>query len=147
VIGKDDVDASAASMLVVKYLTPRAMTRVTTAGALRRAGFVVVHSPSKTNRLHVSVFPPLATGDQAEWDDELATGSTPASLNQAAREVTMSTLPMMGNLGWAPALGLIDEMLEFLGEALDIAMQQDLPPVRRELMRTASEAVRELSAC
>jgi hypothetical protein len=67
-----DVDASAASMLFVKYLTQQAMTRVTTAGALRRAGFVVVHSPSKTNRLHVSVFPPLATADQAEWDDELA---------------------------------------------------------------------------
>jgi hypothetical protein len=41
---------------------------------------------------------------------------------------------------------LIDEMLEFLREALDIAMQQELPPVRRELMRTASEAVRELAA-
>jgi hypothetical protein len=42
---------------------------------------------------------------------------------------------------------LIAEMLEFLSEALDIAMQQDLPPVRRELMRTVSEAVRELAAC
>jgi len=42
---------------------------------------------------------------------------------------------------------LINEMLEFLGEALDIALQQELPPARRELMRTASEAVRELAAC
>jgi hypothetical protein len=42
---------------------------------------------------------------------------------------------------------LIDAMLDFLSEALDIAMQQDLPPARRELMRTASEAVRELAAC
>lgn len=42
---------------------------------------------------------------------------------------------------------LIDEMLEFLREALDIAMQQELPPARRELMRTASEAVRDLAAC
>lgn len=68
-----DVDASAASMLVAKYLSSFAVTRVATAGALRRAGFVVVHSPSKTNRLHVSVFPPaLPSGDQAEWDDELA---------------------------------------------------------------------------
>lgn len=68
-----DVDASAASMLVVKHLTPQAITRITTVGALRRAGFVVVHSPSKTNRLHVSIFPPpLATEDQAEWDDQLA---------------------------------------------------------------------------
>jgi hypothetical protein len=47
----------------------------------------------------------------------------------------------------ADADRLIDEMLEFLREALDIAMQQELPPVRRELMRTASEAVRELAAC
>lgn len=30
-----DVDASAASMLVVKYLTLQAMTRITTVGALR----------------------------------------------------------------------------------------------------------------
>jgi hypothetical protein len=68
-----DVDASAASMLVVKYLSLHAMTRVTSVGVLRLAGFLVVHSPSKTNRLHVSVFPPaLPTGDQAEWDDELA---------------------------------------------------------------------------
>ena len=41
---------------------------------------------------------------------------------------------------------LIDEMLEFLNEALDIALQQELPPARRELMRTASEAVRELAS-
>ena len=68
-----DVDASAASVLVTKYLTPSAMTRVTTVGALRRAGFVVVHSPTKGNRLHVSVFPPsLESGDRVEWDDELA---------------------------------------------------------------------------
>ena len=60
-------------MLVVKYMSPYAVARVTTVGALRRAGFEVIHSPSKTNRLHVSVYPPvLASGDRAEWDDELA---------------------------------------------------------------------------
>jgi hypothetical protein len=42
---------------------------------------------------------------------------------------------------------LIDEMLDFLREALDTAMQQELSPARRELMRTASEAVRDLAAC
>lgn len=42
---------------------------------------------------------------------------------------------------------LITEMLVFLSEALDIALQQDLPPARRELMRSACEAVRELAAC
>jgi hypothetical protein len=68
-----DVDASAASVLVTKYLTPYAMTRATTVGALRGAGFAVVHSPTRGNRLHVSVYPPLlATGERAEWDDELA---------------------------------------------------------------------------
>ena len=68
-----NVDAQAASMLVVKYMSPYAVARVTTVGALRRAGFEVIHSPSKTNRLHVSVYPPvLASGDRAEWDDELA---------------------------------------------------------------------------
>lgn len=68
-----DVDASAASVLVTKYLTPSAMTRATTVGALRRVGFVVVHSPTRGNRLHVSVFPPsLESGDLIEWDDEVA---------------------------------------------------------------------------
>jgi hypothetical protein len=41
---------------------------------------------------------------------------------------------------------LIAEMLEFLTEALDIAMQQEFPPAGRELMQTAFEAVRELAA-
>lgn len=68
-----DVDAAAASVLVVKYLSPYAMTRVTTVGELRRAGFKVAHSPTRGNRLHVSVYPPdLATDVSAEWDDELA---------------------------------------------------------------------------
>ena len=47
----------------------------------------------------------------------------------------------------ADADSLITEMLMFLSEALDIALQQDLPPARRELMRSASEAVKELAAC
>jgi hypothetical protein len=47
----------------------------------------------------------------------------------------------------ADADQLINEMLLFLNEALDISLSQELPPARRELMRTASEAVRELSAC
>jgi hypothetical protein len=41
---------------------------------------------------------------------------------------------------------LIAEMLVFLSEALDIALQQDLPRARRELMRSASEAVKELAS-
>src|SRR5580704_10361899 len=63
-----EVDASAASKLVLKYLTPWAARRVTTVGTLRAAGFRVVHSPTKTNRLHVSVYGP----EQAEWDSDLA---------------------------------------------------------------------------
>lgn len=68
-----EVDAPAAAVLVTRYLTPGAMSRVTTAGRLRAAGFRVVHSPTKTNRLHVSVYPPLTeAGEPAEWDDKMA---------------------------------------------------------------------------
>jgi hypothetical protein len=68
-----EVDSSAAAILVTRYLTPGAITRVTTVERLQAAGFRVVHSPSKTNRLHVSVFPPVtAAGQPVEWDDKLA---------------------------------------------------------------------------
>ncbi|SRR5258708_7793539 len=42
---------------------------------------------------------------------------------------------------------LIDGLLDFLKEALDIMLLQDLPPTRREMMRSASRAVRELASC
>jgi len=68
-----DVDAWAAAVLVTRYFAVGAIRRVTTAGRLRAAGFRVVHSPTKTNRLHVSVFPPLTeAGEPAEWHDEMA---------------------------------------------------------------------------
>lgn len=68
-----EVDAPAAAVLVTRYLSPAALARVTTVGRLRAAGFRVIHSPTKTNRLHVSVFPPLSSpGEQAEWDDKMA---------------------------------------------------------------------------
>jgi hypothetical protein len=67
------VDAAAAAILVTRYFALGAMSRVTTAGRLRAADFRVVHSPTKSNRLHVSVFPPLTeAGEPAEWSDELA---------------------------------------------------------------------------
>jgi hypothetical protein len=68
-----EVDALAAAVLVTRYLAAGAMTRVTTAGRLRESGFRVIHSPTKTNRLHVSVFPPVTTaGEPAEWGGQLA---------------------------------------------------------------------------
>jgi hypothetical protein len=67
------VDATAASLLVTRTINPWRMVRITTVGRLRRAGFTVVHSPTKANRLHVSVYPPiLGGGDFADWDDDLA---------------------------------------------------------------------------
>jgi hypothetical protein len=67
------VDASAASVLVTGWLAPVALSRSTTVGRLRDAGFRVIHSPTKRNRLHVSVFPPLMpSGETAEWDDKMA---------------------------------------------------------------------------
>jgi hypothetical protein len=42
---------------------------------------------------------------------------------------------------------LVNDLLEFLGEALEISLDQELPAARREIMRSASEAVKELAAC
>jgi hypothetical protein len=47
--------------------------------------------------------------------------------------------------GMSP-VDLLHEMLRFLNEALDLVLAQDLPPGRRELMRDASRAVKELAA-
>lgn len=68
-----EVDANAAAILVTRHLVPGAVIRVTTAARLREAGFRVLHSPTKGNRLHVSVHPPLTeAGEPADWGDELA---------------------------------------------------------------------------
>ena len=68
-----EVDASAAAVLVTRYLAAGATRRVTAIGRLRAAGFRVVHSATKANRLHVSVYPPLTeAGEPAAWDGELA---------------------------------------------------------------------------
>jgi len=68
-----EVDASAAAVLVTRYLAAGAARRVTTIGRLRAVGFRVVHSATKANRLHVSVYPPLTeAGEPAAWDGELA---------------------------------------------------------------------------
>ncbi len=84
-----DVDADAASMLIVKYLSPWRVRRVTTVGLLRQAGFQVVHSPSRYNRLHVSVFAPTREpGGEAEWDDELAAQFNACFTKYEAGEVT-----------------------------------------------------------
>jgi hypothetical protein len=42
------------------------------------------------------------------------------------------------------AAGVIDELLDFLLEAFNVMLEQDLPPTRREMMVRASHAVREL---
>ncbi len=67
-----EVDAAAAAMLVAKWLSTWAIAHWTTVGRLRAAGFRVVHSPTKTNRLHISVYAPDDPDGLAEWDDELA---------------------------------------------------------------------------
>ena len=67
------VDAPAAAILVTGWLTPTARVRVTTVGRLRVERFVVVHSPTKRNRLHVSVYPPFKeSGEPEDWDDDVA---------------------------------------------------------------------------
>ncbi|GIG85139.1 hypothetical protein Pen02_00750 [Plantactinospora endophytica] len=64
--------AMAAALLVTKTVPPVAAARYTTAGALRRRGFVVKHSPTKGSPLHVSVFPPQGEVGPVEWDTSLA---------------------------------------------------------------------------
>jgi hypothetical protein len=41
---------------------------------------------------------------------------------------------------------LLDDVLGFLLDALTIALTEDMPPARRELVYTTSEAIRELAA-
>ena len=66
-------NASAAAVLVTRSLAAGAARRVTTIGRLRAAGFRVVHSATKANRLHVSVYRPLTeAGEPAAWEGELA---------------------------------------------------------------------------
>lgn len=64
--------AMAAALLVTKTVTSAARARHTTVGALRRAHFVVLHSPTRGNPLHVSVFPPAGIEGPAEWDAAMA---------------------------------------------------------------------------
>jgi hypothetical protein len=69
-----EVDSTAASMLITKHLAPGAGRRVTTVGRLRAAGFVVIHSPTRGNPLHVSVYAPRdeKSGEHIEWSQEVA---------------------------------------------------------------------------
>ncbi len=69
-----EVDATAAAMLITKHLAPGAERRVTTVGRLRREGFVVIHSPTRGNPLHVSVYAPRdeKSGEHVEWDHNVA---------------------------------------------------------------------------
>ena len=69
-----EVDSIAAAMLITKHLTPGADRRVTTVGRLRREGFVVIHSPTRGNPLHVSVYAPVdeKSGEYSEWDSDVA---------------------------------------------------------------------------
>ena len=41
---------------------------------------------------------------------------------------------------------LLDDVIGFLLDALTIALNEDMPPARRELVYTTSEAIRELAA-
>jgi hypothetical protein len=66
------VDPLAAAMLVTRTPSSFAVVRHCTAGGLRSRGFVVRHTPSPTNGLHVSVLAPVIGPAPAVWDDRLA---------------------------------------------------------------------------
>lgn len=71
--GGGALDAGPAALIVTRMIPIWADSRTTTAVHLRNRNFRVVHSPTRGNRLHVSVFPPdLAEGEPAEWDDAMA---------------------------------------------------------------------------
>lgn len=70
ILGK--VDRRAAATLITKCWRSTAAVRHTTAGQLRRRGFLVRHTPSPENRLHVSVWPPMQGREPIEWDNDLA---------------------------------------------------------------------------
>lgn len=108
-------------------------------------------------RMSIWIYLPLSAADA----ESLASADAPDLLTGL---IFRSPVPRYGTVGiamdyrlvfereWQLPVGvdpsqLITEMLVFLNEALDIALQQDLPPARRELMRSASEAVKELAAC
>lgn len=69
-----EVDATAAAMLITKHIAPGAERRVTSVGRLRSAGFVVIHSPTRGNPLHVSVYAPRdeKSGEHVEWESDVA---------------------------------------------------------------------------
>lgn len=69
-----EVDATAATMLITKHLVPDADRRVTTVGRLRREGFVVIHSPTRGNPLHVGVYAPRdkKSGEHVKWGHGVA---------------------------------------------------------------------------
>jgi hypothetical protein len=68
-----DVDADAASILVTRTLSMARTCRKTLVGVLREAGFRVEHSPTKANRLHVSVYAPTDNeGLAVDWGADLA---------------------------------------------------------------------------
>jgi hypothetical protein len=62
----------AAALLVTKAVQPSAIARYTSVGRLRGAGFIVTHSPTRGNPLHVSVFPPNDQHGPKEWDGPMA---------------------------------------------------------------------------
>jgi hypothetical protein len=68
-----DLDTGAAAILVTRTIAPWADSRTTTAVRLRNGDFRVVHSPTRGNPLHVSVFPPdLSEDEPTEWDQAMA---------------------------------------------------------------------------
>lgn len=64
--------AMMAALMVTKTVPSGARARYTTVGALRACGFIVKHSPTKGNSIHVSVYPPQGDLGPLEWDAALA---------------------------------------------------------------------------
>lgn len=70
IIGRQD--PLAAALLVTKAAQAWARARYTTVGRLRSFRFEVIHSPTRGNPLHVSVFPPSGAHGPEEWDEAMA---------------------------------------------------------------------------
>lgn len=67
------VDGVAAAVVVLRRHSPFPRPRYVKVGALRDKGFIVTHTPSMHNVLHVSIHPPQdADGLPLDWDDDVA---------------------------------------------------------------------------
>jgi hypothetical protein len=157
---------------VTRYLAAGAARRVTTIGRLRAAGFRVVHSATSADgerqlfwrltgyvprSMSIWLYVPLTVADESRL-----AYAEPSDLLKLSGLVFQSRDPRYVTVGvardyrlvfereWhlpdnADARTLLADLLAFLRDALRIALAEDMPPARHEIVYATSEAIRELA--